>query len=87
MHFEDNVRATSVKSGLALADATLGPGNGLGDLLSLLLLFHWKQKENLSTLLPCGFSLLPTVLMCQVTRYLYIQMCFQELIAILCIGF
>lgn len=46
MHFEENVRAASVKSGLALADATLGPGNGLGDLLSLLLLFHWKQKEN-----------------------------------------
>lgn len=45
-HFEDHVRAMSVKNGLFLADLTLGPGNGLGDLLSLLLLFHWQQKQN-----------------------------------------
>lgn len=45
-HFEDHIRATSVKNGLVLADLALGPGNGLGDLLSLLLLLHWKQKEN-----------------------------------------
>lgn len=46
VHLEDHVKATSVRNGLALADLTLGPGDGLGDLLSLLLLFHWKQKEN-----------------------------------------
>lgn len=45
-HFEDHIRATSVKNGLVLADLTLGPGDGLGDFLSLLLLFHWEQKEN-----------------------------------------
>lgn len=45
-HSGDHVRATSVKHGLVLADLTLGPGNGLGDLLNLLLLFHWKQKQN-----------------------------------------
>lgn len=34
-HFEDHVIATSVKNGLGLADLALGPGGGLGDLLSL----------------------------------------------------
>lgn len=46
VHFEDHVKAMSVKSGLVLADLTLGPEDGLGDLLSLLLLFHWEQREN-----------------------------------------
>lgn len=45
VHFEDHIRAMSVKHGLILADLSLGPGNGLGDLLSLLLLFHWKEKQ------------------------------------------
>lgn len=81
VQFEDHVRATSVKHGLVLADLTLGPGNGLGDLLRLLLLFHWKQKETapLLSLFP------PIVLLCQVTRYWCIQMCFQKCIVILCI--
>lgn len=45
-HFEDHIRAMSVRNGLVLADLALGPGNGLGDLLSLLLLLQKKTHLN-----------------------------------------
>lgn len=57
-HFEDRIIATSVKNGLGLAGLALGPGGGLGDILSLFsstLQLEMERKATLIYYFPVDF--------------------------------